>query len=208
MHVVSALTSASPPQAHASAMRHALAQAEAQEARQHAPATPGKPRAGNVQFRVGDVVRHKEYGYRAVVYEWDMSCQADDNWQSATNVQMLPNGQWQPFYRCVCVCVQWHCCLLLACLAGLLCCHVGGMMWLCGGGSLTGMVPFMACPAAAAAAACACTPAQHAQQRSMRSELGVCMLLAQRRGAAAAVGMIGLMRMQRPAAACARIRQC
>lgn len=81
-------------------MRALLAQAEAQEASQHAPATPGRPRPANVLFRVGDVVRHREYGYRAVVYEWDPSCQADPNWQSATNVQLLPNGGSQPFYRC------------------------------------------------------------------------------------------------------------
>jgi heat shock protein HspQ len=80
-------------------MRALLAQAEAQEASQHAPATPGRPRPANVLYRAGDVVRHREYGYRAVVYEWDPSCQADSNWQNATSVQLLPNGGSQPFYR-------------------------------------------------------------------------------------------------------------
>ena len=31
-------------------------------------------------FRVGDVVRHKRYHYRAVVYDWDPFCDVDESW--------------------------------------------------------------------------------------------------------------------------------
>ncbi|KAL6762686.1 hypothetical protein V8C86DRAFT_3023298 [Haematococcus lacustris] len=50
-------------------------------------------------FRVGDVVRHKRYHYRGVVYDWDPSCAMDEAWVTQMGVDALPGGRQQPFYH-------------------------------------------------------------------------------------------------------------
>ena len=47
-------------------------------------------------FREGDVVRHRRYGYRAVVVSVDLTCKADDSWYQANLTQ--PNRK-QPWYH-------------------------------------------------------------------------------------------------------------
>ncbi len=38
------------------------------------------PRSEYVKFRVGQVIRHKLYGYRAVIIGWDEIASAPDEW--------------------------------------------------------------------------------------------------------------------------------
>eukprot|EP00245_Coleochaete_scutata_P009890 TRINITY_DN335_c0_g1_i1.p1 TRINITY_DN335_c0_g1~~TRINITY_DN335_c0_g1_i1.p1 ORF type:complete len:324 (+),score=54.17 TRINITY_DN335_c0_g1_i1:381-1352(+) len=55
-----------------------------------------KPR---INFRVGDVIVHRRYGYRGVVYGHDPECSAPDEWQQAMKIDLLPEGRQQPFYH-------------------------------------------------------------------------------------------------------------
>lgn len=41
---------------------------------------PRSPRAPNVELRVGQVVRHKIWGYRGVVIGWDVTARAPESW--------------------------------------------------------------------------------------------------------------------------------
>ncbi|XAL98414.1 heat shock protein HspQ [Phycisphaeraceae bacterium D3-23] len=47
-------------------------------------------------FRVGQIVRHKRYGYRGVVVDFDMACLADDNWYGKNKTK--PDRD-QPWYH-------------------------------------------------------------------------------------------------------------
>ncbi|KAK9836712.1 hypothetical protein WJX74_006537 [Apatococcus lobatus] len=47
----------------------------------------------NVHYCVGQVFRHRTYGYKGVIYGWDRSCERDQSWNDKFNVD--PN---QPFY--------------------------------------------------------------------------------------------------------------
>lgn len=52
-----------------------------------------------VLYRVGDVVIHRRYGYRGVVYGHDPQCSAPKDWQDAMKIGLLPGGHDQPFYH-------------------------------------------------------------------------------------------------------------
>ena len=52
------------------------------------------PAAG--QFAVGQVVHHKRYGYRGVIFDYDPICRADEAWYK--NNQTQP-GRDQPWYH-------------------------------------------------------------------------------------------------------------
>jgi len=45
-------------------------------------------------FRPGQLVRHRRYGYRGVVVDFDMSCQADKGWYQANKTQPLREQPW------------------------------------------------------------------------------------------------------------------
>ena len=47
-------------------------------------------------FRVGQVVRHKRYGYRGVIVDFDMACQADAAWYQKNQTQP---DRGQPWYH-------------------------------------------------------------------------------------------------------------
>ena len=47
-------------------------------------------------FQPGQLVRHRHYGYRGVVVDFDLSCQADDTWYSSNRTQ--PDRH-QPWYH-------------------------------------------------------------------------------------------------------------
>lgn len=64
-----------------------------------AAATEAKPSA--VSFSVGQVVRHKLHGYRAVIIGWDERCRAGAQWIASTGTARLPHGTEQPFYKCL-----------------------------------------------------------------------------------------------------------
>ncbi|KAG7672784.1 hypothetical protein Ndes2526B_g08266 [Nannochloris sp. 'desiccata'] len=42
-----------------------------------------------VAFEVGDVFVHKKFGYRAVIYGWDRTCERDDDWVQSMGVDPL-----------------------------------------------------------------------------------------------------------------------
>eukprot|EP00898_Chlorokybus_atmophyticus_P000875 jgi/Chlat1/1789/Chrsp134S02097 len=52
-----------------------------------------------LKFRVGDVVRHKRYGYKGVIYGHDNTCTASETWVNMMHVDALPHGRDQPFYH-------------------------------------------------------------------------------------------------------------
>jgi hemimethylated DNA binding protein len=44
-------------------------------------------------------MRNVRYGYRGVIFGWDPECTADEDWIAAMQVDRLPSGRHQPFYR-------------------------------------------------------------------------------------------------------------
>lgn len=55
-----------------------------------------KPR---ILYRIGDLVIHKRYGYRGVIYGHDPECSAPREWKAAMKVDLLADGPNQPFYH-------------------------------------------------------------------------------------------------------------
>lgn len=56
----------------------------------------GEPSRSKPRFPVGQLVRHRRYGYRGVVVAVDLSCLADPTWYMANQTQ--PNRD-QPWYH-------------------------------------------------------------------------------------------------------------
>ncbi|CAH8266610.1 unnamed protein product [Arabidopsis lyrata] len=50
-------------------------------------------------FRLGQKLRHKTFGYRAVVCGMDPICCESSSWMEAAEVEKLPRGSNQPFYQ-------------------------------------------------------------------------------------------------------------
>ncbi len=46
------------------------------------------------QFFPGQIVRHKRYGYRGVVVDFDATCQADEDWYQSNNTHPARNQPW------------------------------------------------------------------------------------------------------------------
>ena len=46
------------------------------------------------RFKPGQLVRHKRYGYRGVVVDFDPSCQADKQWYQSNQTQPERNQPW------------------------------------------------------------------------------------------------------------------
>jgi hemimethylated DNA binding protein len=78
---------------------NALSQANKCLAAVETAASDVKP--AEVRYSVGQVIRHKMYGYRAVIIGWDERCQASDKWVAATGTARLTHGASQPFYHCL-----------------------------------------------------------------------------------------------------------
>lgn len=57
------------------------------------PSSSTAPR-GSALFKPGALVKHKRYGYRGVVVELDLSCEARDDWYSANKTQPDRNQPW------------------------------------------------------------------------------------------------------------------
>ena len=49
-----------------------------------------RPSSGVVQFKVGDVIRHRRYHYRGVIYGWDPECKAEEEWMQQMRIDQLP----------------------------------------------------------------------------------------------------------------------
>ncbi|GBG68609.1 hypothetical protein CBR_g3150 [Chara braunii] len=58
-----------------------------------------KPRTA---YRVGDVIIHRRYGYRGVIYGHDPECSAPEDWQEAMRIDMLNEGRNQSLRRTLC----------------------------------------------------------------------------------------------------------
>eukprot|EP00244_Chara_vulgaris_P013759 TRINITY_DN811_c0_g3_i3.p1 TRINITY_DN811_c0_g3~~TRINITY_DN811_c0_g3_i3.p1 ORF type:complete len:323 (-),score=39.05 TRINITY_DN811_c0_g3_i3:426-1370(-) len=69
---------------------------ETMELRKRVLEISAKPRTA---YRVGDVIVHRRYGYRGVIYGHDPECSAPEDWQEATRIDMLNEGRNQPFYH-------------------------------------------------------------------------------------------------------------
>lgn len=54
-----------------------------------------------VRYSIGQVFRHRKYGYKAVIVGYDTECKASDSWIQHTGVSNLPGGLSQPFYHCL-----------------------------------------------------------------------------------------------------------
>ncbi|KFY03431.1 hypothetical protein O988_01484 [Pseudogymnoascus sp. VKM F-3808] len=54
---------------------------------------------GNIQYEVGQVFRHKRYGYMAVITGWDVECTMNSRWMEQNNIGALHKGQHQSFYH-------------------------------------------------------------------------------------------------------------
>jgi len=54
---------------------------------------------GNVNYKVGQVFRHKRYNYQAVITGWDMECGQNSTWIARNNVDALSRGRKQSFYH-------------------------------------------------------------------------------------------------------------
>lgn len=46
------------------------------------------------QFEIGQIVHHRRYGYRGVVFERDATCQADEAWYQKNMTQPPRNQPW------------------------------------------------------------------------------------------------------------------
>ncbi|KFZ22666.1 hypothetical protein V502_02868 [Pseudogymnoascus sp. VKM F-4520 (FW-2644)] len=54
---------------------------------------------GKIQYEVGQVFRHKRYGYEAVITGWDVECTMNSRWMEQNNIDELRKGQHQSFYH-------------------------------------------------------------------------------------------------------------
>lgn len=79
-----------------------LASVGAEDARALAPQPRSGDAAGDkVKYRVGDVFRHRRFGYTGVVVGWDTRCEMDDDWIAQMRVDSLAHGREQCFYHSV-----------------------------------------------------------------------------------------------------------
>ncbi|OJJ43329.1 hypothetical protein ASPZODRAFT_917591 [Penicilliopsis zonata CBS 506.65] len=53
----------------------------------------------NVNYRVGQVFRHRRYNYRAIIIGWDSECGADEQWMRQMGIDRLQAGRHQSFYH-------------------------------------------------------------------------------------------------------------
>ncbi|KAI9884872.1 MAG: hypothetical protein M1823_003354 [Watsoniomyces obsoletus] len=54
-----------------------------------------------VLYRVGQMFRHRRYGYIAVIVGWDEVCKANEAWVRRMDVDNLPGGRTQSFYHVI-----------------------------------------------------------------------------------------------------------
>ena len=51
---------------------------------------------GDVKYRVGQIIKHKKFGYRGVIIGWDYKAKAPDNWLQVNHFD--PSWRKQPNY--------------------------------------------------------------------------------------------------------------
>lgn len=59
---------------------------------------PRSPRPPNVQYRIGQVIKHKTWGYRGVIIGWDPKCRAPEEWIKEMHGQGKPEWKDMPNY--------------------------------------------------------------------------------------------------------------
>lgn len=52
-----------------------------------------------VKYKVGQVFRHKRYGYMAVITGWDVECGMNSDWMAHNHIDSLSRGRHQSFYH-------------------------------------------------------------------------------------------------------------
>jgi F-box protein 21 len=69
-------------------------------------AAPKNPKPRNtvttqtkIKYKVGQVFRHRRYGYHAVITGWDVECGMNSQWIAHNNVDALSKGRHQSFYH-------------------------------------------------------------------------------------------------------------
>lgn len=50
--------------------------------------------SSKARFAPGDLVRHRRYGYRGVVVEFDLVCEANDDWYESNQTQPRKDQPW------------------------------------------------------------------------------------------------------------------
>ncbi|KAF2714116.1 YccV-like-domain-containing protein [Pleomassaria siparia CBS 279.74] len=63
------------------------------------PVNRRNPNRDRVNFKVGELFRHKRYLYEGVITGWDTSCDAGEEWIEHMGVDRLINGREQSFYH-------------------------------------------------------------------------------------------------------------
>ncbi|KAF3024083.1 hypothetical protein E8E15_010346 [Penicillium rubens] len=53
----------------------------------------------NIQYRVGQVFRHRRYHYEAIITGWDSECGAGEQWMRRMGIDRLEAGRHQSFYH-------------------------------------------------------------------------------------------------------------
>ncbi|EJD51929.1 hypothetical protein AURDEDRAFT_158772 [Auricularia subglabra TFB-10046 SS5] len=56
-------------------------------------------RTERILYAVGQIVFHRRYHYWGVIRSWDHSCTGTESWINLMDVDRLPGGRQQPFYR-------------------------------------------------------------------------------------------------------------
>jgi F-box protein 21 len=56
-------------------------------------------KAESVKYHVGDVFKHRRYGYEGIVVGWDTCCDAGETWINQMGVDRLDGGRSQSFYH-------------------------------------------------------------------------------------------------------------
>lgn len=51
------------------------------------------------KYRLGQIFRHRRYGYKGTIYGWDWECMMPDDWVRSMRVPDLKRGKHQPFYH-------------------------------------------------------------------------------------------------------------
>ncbi|KAJ5520632.1 hypothetical protein N7463_001085 [Penicillium fimorum] len=53
----------------------------------------------NIQYKVGQVFRHRRYHYEAIITGWDSECGAGEQWMRRMGIDRLESGRHQSFYH-------------------------------------------------------------------------------------------------------------
>ena len=84
---------------HHAQIRCALQDMRVEDSKPIQPKRRPQANIDTVQFKIGQVFRHKRYHYQAIIFGWDVECEAGDLWIAQMGVQTLPRGRHQAFYH-------------------------------------------------------------------------------------------------------------